>query len=57
MMASIERFACHITAHNPVEATLDLKEEHKFTGADVAAINIAGDERMAKVNNIPLPRM
>jgi 2-methylcitrate dehydratase PrpD len=56
MTAMIKRFACHITAHNPVEATLDLKEEHKFSGADVAAINIAGNERMARVNNIPAPQ-
>jgi 2-methylcitrate dehydratase PrpD len=56
MTALIKRFACHITAHNPVEATLDLKEEHKFSGADVAAINIAGNERIAKVNNIPAPQ-
>jgi 2-methylcitrate dehydratase PrpD len=56
MTAMIKRFACHITAHNPVEATLDLKEANKFSSADVASINIAGNERMAKVNNIPAPR-
>jgi 2-methylcitrate dehydratase PrpD len=51
----IKRYACHITAHNPVEATLDLRAEHGFTAADVAAIIIAGNERMAKTNNIPAP--
>src|SRR5215468_3839183 len=51
----LKRYACHITAHNPVEATLDLRNEHKFTAADVAAITIAGNERMAKTNNIPAP--
>jgi 2-methylcitrate dehydratase PrpD len=51
----LKRYACHITAHNPVEATLDLRSEHKFTAADVAAITIAGNERMAKTNNIPAP--
>jgi len=56
MTAMIKHYACHITAHNPVEATLDLKQEHKFSGADVAAIEIAGNERMAKVNNIPAPK-
>jgi 2-methylcitrate dehydratase PrpD len=56
MTAMIKRFACHITAHNPVEATLDLKDEHKFSGADVVSIEIAGNERMAKVNNIPAPK-
>jgi 2-methylcitrate dehydratase PrpD len=52
----LKRFACHITAHNPVEATLDLKKEHGFSAADVASIDILGNERMAKVNNIPAPR-
>ncbi len=51
----LKRYACHITAHNPVEATQDLRDEHKFTADDVASIVIAGNERMAKVNNIPVP--
>jgi 2-methylcitrate dehydratase PrpD len=51
----LKRYACHITAHNPVEATLELRNEHRFTAADVAAITIAGNERMAKTNNIPAP--
>jgi 2-methylcitrate dehydratase PrpD len=56
MSTMIKRFACHITAHNSVEAMLDLKNEHKFSGADISSIDIAGNERMAKVNNIPAPR-
>jgi 2-methylcitrate dehydratase PrpD len=52
----LKRYACHITAHNPVEATLDLRSEHKFSAADVASITIAGNERMAKTNNIPAPQ-
>jgi 2-methylcitrate dehydratase PrpD len=51
----LKRYACHITAHNPVEAVLDLRTEHKFTAADVASIDIAGNERMATTNNIPAP--
>jgi 2-methylcitrate dehydratase PrpD len=51
----LKRYACHITAHNPVEATLDLRNEHKFTAADVASIAIAGNDRMVKTNNIPAP--
>ena len=51
----LKRYACHITAHNPVEATLDLRNEHKFTAADVASIDIAGNDRMATTNNIPAP--
>ena len=51
----MKRYACHITAHNPVEALLDLRREHKFGAADVEAITIAGNARMAKDNNIPAP--
>jgi 2-methylcitrate dehydratase PrpD len=51
----LKRYACHITAHNPVEATLELRNEHGFAAADVAAIVITGNERMAKTNNIPAP--
>ena len=51
----LKRYACHITAHNPIEATLDLREEHKFTADDVAAIVVAGNDRMATINNIPAP--
>jgi 2-methylcitrate dehydratase PrpD len=52
----MKRFACHISAHTSVQAVLDLRAEHGFAGADVAAIRIAGNEKMAKVNNIPHPR-
>jgi 2-methylcitrate dehydratase PrpD len=51
----LKRYACHITAHNPVEAMLDLRAEHAFDAADVASITIAGNDRMAKDNNIPAP--
>ena len=52
----MKRFACHISAHTSVQAILDLRAEHGFGGADVAAIRIAGNEKMAKVNNIPRPK-
>src|ERR1700686_1195366 len=51
----LKRYACHITAHNPVEAVLDLRNEHKFTAADVASIAIAANDRMVETNNIPAP--
>jgi 2-methylcitrate dehydratase PrpD len=51
----MKRFACHITAHTPVQAILDLRAEHGFSAADVTSINIAGNEKMAKVNNIQQP--
>jgi 2-methylcitrate dehydratase PrpD len=55
MSLMMKRFACHITAHRPVEAMLDLKNEYKFSAADVTAIAITGNQRMATVNNIPAP--
>ena len=51
----VKRFACHITAHRPVEAMLDLKNENKFSPADVQSISITGNTRMATTNNIPAP--
>jgi 2-methylcitrate dehydratase PrpD len=51
----MKRFACHITAHRPVEAMLNLRAEHKFTAADVKTITITGNQRMATTNNIPAP--
>src|SRR5258708_32591000 len=51
----MKRYACHMTAQTAIEATEDLRAEHKFAGADVASIAIAGDERMATRNNIPVP--
>jgi 2-methylcitrate dehydratase PrpD len=38
-----------------VQAIEELKDAHGFTGADVASISIAGEERVARVNNIPAP--
>ena len=55
MTIMIKRYACHITAHTPVEAMLDLRQAHGFAAADIAAIAIAGSPRMATVNNIPSP--
>jgi 2-methylcitrate dehydratase PrpD len=52
----MKRFACHISAHTSVQAILDLRAEHGFAGGDVAAIRIAGNDKMAKVNNIPRPK-
>ena len=52
---SLKRYACHMTAQNSIEATQDLRAEHKFSAADVVSIAIAGDDRMATRNNIPAP--
>ena len=55
MTIMIKRYACHITAHTPVEAILDLRQAHGFSAADIASIAVAGSPRMASVNNIPKP--
>lgn len=52
----MKRFACHITAHTPVEAILDLRAQYGISGKDVASIQVAGSQRMATVHNIPAPR-
>ncbi|MEA2824730.1 MAG: hypothetical protein QOF03_1212 [Alphaproteobacteria bacterium] len=55
MSIMMKRFACHITAHRPVEAMLDLKNQYKFSAADVESISVTGNQRMATTNNIPVP--
>jgi 2-methylcitrate dehydratase PrpD len=55
MSILLKRFPAHITAHTPVQAIEELKEAHDFAGPDVASITIAGEERVARVNNIPAP--
>src|SRR5438132_6090623 len=51
----LKRFPCHITAHTSVQAILDLRAEHGYAAADVTSIHIAGNDKMARVNNIPSP--
>ncbi len=55
MNIMIKRYACHITAHNPVEGIRNLRAEHGFKPEDIASISIAGSQRMATINNIPEP--
>ena len=52
---AMKKYACHMTAQNSIEATQELRAEHKFEAADVVSITIAGDDRMATRNNIPAP--
>ena len=51
----LKRFPCHITSHTSVQAIEDLRREYGYAGADVAAIHIAGNPKMATINNIPQP--
>ena len=52
---TLKRFPCHITAHTSVQAILDLRAAHNYSGAEVSSIHIAGNDKMARVNNIPSP--
>lgn len=51
----IKRYACHITAHTPLQALEELRRDHGFGPDDVERISVAGIERMVRVNNIPEP--
>ncbi len=51
----LKRFPVHITSHTSVQAIEDLRREHGYDAADVASIHIAGNQKMATVNNIPSP--
>ena len=51
----LKRFPVHITSHTSVQAVEDLRREHGYVSADVASIHVAGNPKMATVNNIPAP--
>lgn len=52
----IKRYACHITAHTPVEASLKMKEANNIKGDDIELIDIQTTDRAVRVNNIPKPK-
>jgi 2-methylcitrate dehydratase PrpD len=51
----LKRYPCHATAHPAVKAVRELQAEHRFTGAEVEAITVAGSERMVERHNILEP--
>ncbi len=55
MTLCLKRFPVHMTAQTGVQAVLELQAEHRFTGADVDRVIVAGTERMATINNIANP--
>src|SRR5262249_11865654 len=55
LSTTLTLFPSHITAHTSVQAILDLRTEHGYAAADVASIHIAGNDKMARVNNIAAP--
>jgi 2-methylcitrate dehydratase PrpD len=52
----LKRYACHITAHVPVTAALELKAKHGIRGGDVASVSIAADEKVLSHHNITEPQ-
>jgi 2-methylcitrate dehydratase PrpD len=52
----LKRFPVHITSHTSVQAIEDLRREHGYAGEQVSSIHIAGNQKMATVNNIPAPK-
>ncbi|HME21428.1 MAG TPA: MmgE/PrpD family protein [Acetobacteraceae bacterium] len=51
----LKRFPVHMTAQTAVQAILELQAEHGFSGVQVDRVIVAGNERMATINNIPDP--
>jgi 2-methylcitrate dehydratase PrpD len=56
LKSMLKRYACHITAHVPVTAALELKAKHGITGSDVASVVIAADEKVLSHHNILEPQ-
>jgi 2-methylcitrate dehydratase PrpD len=52
----LKRYACHITAHVPVTAALELRAKHGFAGSDVASVSVASDEKVVSHHNITEPQ-
>ena len=51
----LKRYPCHATAHAAVKAVRELQAEHGFSGAEVEAITITGNQRMVERHNILEP--
>jgi 2-methylcitrate dehydratase PrpD len=51
----LKRFPVHMTAQTAVQAILELRAEHGIAGTQVDRVTVAGNERMATVNNIADP--
>jgi len=48
-------FACHITAHAPIQLLQELLKTHGYTGEAIHKITIRGSEKMVSHHNIPEP--
>ena len=42
----IKRYPCHVTAHTPVESVRALRDEHRFTAADVFSVRVRASAKV-----------
>lgn len=54
--ACLKRYACHITAHTPVQSLQALRAEHGFNGDDVATLTIHARHKVLSHHDIREPR-
>ena len=54
--ACLKRYACHITAHTPVQSLQELRAENNFNGDDVAALTIFARHKVLSHHDIREPR-
>ncbi|MBX9905371.1 MAG: MmgE/PrpD family protein [Burkholderiales bacterium] len=54
--ACLKRYACHITAHTPVQSLQELRAEHGFNGDDVQSLTIHARHKVLSHHDIREPR-
>ncbi len=54
--ACLKRYACHITAHTPVQSLQELRAEHGFGGDDVTGLTIHARHKVLSHHDIREPR-
>ncbi len=53
--ACLKRYACHITAHTPVQSLQELRAEHRFSGDDVTGLTIHARHKVLSHHDIREP--
>ena len=54
--ACLKRYACHITAHTPVQSLQELRTEHGFNGDDVTGLTIHARHKVLSHHDIREPQ-
>lgn len=54
--ACLKRYACHITAHTPVQSLQELRAEHGFSGDDVAQLTVHARHKILSHHDIREPQ-